>query len=357
MAPWLKGILLIAVIAALVYAVTYRTEERPRMWNSSHTDDGLIPPADQIRLSTTAQSTAEADEVMGTNGTKAIVALESLPNLVETKGISHAIGSALRPAMYLRFTRRPLRDVVEAYAAMWNHHSGPYEVLALGTQGWRHVLQCRAKEVEKVACSIDVVTNIQLEYDQQQALHKLNRGCAELARRLDAKTEGKIDESTITRTTDSLRALRKEVDTSIDIKIVASNHPFQAREVHRIARSLGFVRSDFGSYAWYNESDFGYDILITIRPGDEPFQFNFTDPYTTYTVLTFGFDLDQVPLPELVAQRMWTAVATFKNQLGGRIEDMNSQEIDQAWLRSRVHSAVQKLEGTGLLVQAKAVGQ
>lgn len=102
------------------------------------------PPPNKARsespvvLTTTGQSTAQADRVMG-GGKADVERLETLPRLEELERPAREPGAELRPALFLTFEARTKEQVVQAYAAMWKNHAGDYEVLVPSSGGWHHV--------------------------------------------------------------------------------------------------------------------------------------------------------------------------------------------------------------------------
>jgi hypothetical protein len=284
---------------------------------------------------------------------KNIDALPPLPELEEIEAPEHEPGASLRPAVFLTFEERTRKEVVAAYAKMWKKHAGSYQVLIPVAEGWRNVLQNQETKARKLACSIDVVEAIQLEDDMAAAVKSLRAGCAELARELKASAKGRIDAKAVRSLAVELQALRKKAGTSVNVSVVAGEKGYRAADGHRIARALGFGRSDFGSYAWYNESDIGYDILISLRPDDKPYRFDFKDPNKTYSSLGLGSDLDQVPVPHIVMDRLLTTAATFVKHLGGHLADKNGKRIAPAALKARASKAIATLRPKGLLVPAR----
>jgi len=284
---------------------------------------------------------------------KNIEALPPLPELEEIEAPEHEPGSSLRPAVFLTFEERTLKEVVAAYARMWKKHAGSYEVIIPAADGWRHVLHNKETKARKLACAIDVVETLQLENDMGAAVKSLRAGCAELARELKASAKGRIDAKAVRSLAVELQALRKKSGISVDVSVVAGKKGYRAADVHRIARALGLGRSDFGSYAWYNESDIGYDILISLRPDNDPYRFDFSDPNKTYSALGLGSDLDQVPVPHIVLERLLTTAATFATQLGGHLADKNGKRITPATLKARASKAIETLRPKGLLVPAR----
>lgn len=316
------------------------------------------PPAKAARsasglvISTTGQSTERADKVMG-RGKAGIERLASLPELEQVETPEREPGARLRPAMFLTFEERTKAQVVQAYASMWKRHAGGYEVLVPSPDGWQHVLQPPDYRTRKLACAIDVITSLQLHDDFARATESLRAGCAELARSLSAKIHGQVVPKALGDLTASLKALRKKVGTEVKIDVLAPAGGFRAADVHRVARALGFLRSDLGSYAWYNPTDIGTDRLTIIRPTDEPYVFDFAAPDKTYSGITLWFELDSVPVPQIVVERLLTAAAVFARQLGGRLVDAGGKRLDPAALEDRVAKAIDLLGPKGLLVPAR----
>ncbi len=263
-----------------------------RIASSSSTDTPKAPepltaqPA--IVLSTTKQATKHADDVMGNSGDSVTHTLEPLPPIEAVESDDRKVGSALRPAVFLHFGERPRSAVVAAYTKMWKKHSGAWDVLVLDARGYRPVLDKPKKpdpseKVERLACTIDIVQTMRLKEDEKVAVRKLSSGCVDLAIRLHAKTEsGTISSETVSKTIDKLARLRDGAGASVDVQLVSDSKPFRAVDVHRVARALGFERSDFGSYAWYNPTDIGHDVVLTMRPTEAPNQFDFEKSSGSY---------------------------------------------------------------------------
>jgi hypothetical protein len=330
---------------------TAACQEKPPDPEPAPTEPASDP---ELLLITTGESTRRADRVMGPGKKmEAIDELPAMPELEEIEAPDQEPGGTLRPAVFLSFKEQPRKEIVEAYARMWKKHAGSYEILIPGSQGWLHVLQSSADKADRLACAIDVIDAIRLEEDIAAAARALEAGCADLARELKASSQGKLDAKRVLRLTAELETFRKSVGASVDVQIVAGEQGYRAADVHWIARSLGFVWSDFGSYAWYNESDIGHDILITMRPGDAPYRFDFTDPDKTYSSIGFGFDLDEVPAPHIVMDRLLTAATMFQKHLGGHLVDARGKRAEVAILKARVSKAIGTLKRKGMLVPAR----
>jgi hypothetical protein len=352
-----------AVIAAMVAAGAYVLTVRrgAPTDGKQHSTTQNLPMANDVAFSNTGAATADADRVMGYTGAGSVRPLAPLPELEgeDTEagtGDRSDIGSAMRPAVYVRFAARPIAEVVDAYAAMWKVHAGEYEVAARTSSGWTPVLEVQASSrVTELACSVDILVDVQIGVDTVRAVEKLQAGCPDLARRLGATIEGTLDVASIERANAELHAARENARPEIELILASSGRRFTGRDVHRVARGLGFVRSDLGSYAWLNPSGIGYDLLLVMRPGDAGFELDFSRPDATYESLTIGFDADQVPVPALVAQRLWTAADAVCRELGCGITDVDRKEIRQAALDARVQATIGKLAPFGMLVPAHAV--
>lgn len=285
-----------------------------------------------------------------------IAKLSPLPPIDRIPKQVPKVGSRLRPALFLGFREKPLVVVTQAYSATWRTYSGAWAVLIDGKSGFQPVLESPTEKVTRVACTMDLVRAAQLEDDPTIALEKLIAGCKNLGFRLGAKPAGALNENVVKGRVEKLSSLRKEAGAVVDVQLVSEAKAFRAQDVYRIAEALGFLRSDFGSFAWSNTTGVGSDRLITLRPASAPFQFDFERSSGSYAALSFGFDIDEVPLPDLVAERMLTAIATFRKHVGGHLENAQGKPIEDAEIRRGVKSSIDKLEGSGLLVPVKMAG-
>lgn len=264
-------------------------------------------------------------------------------------------GSVLHPAVMLSLPAPTTGEqLVAAYRRAYDELGGIYAWMPLAEtdMGWRvFVLAEDVDSTERVACGLDLRTAVLLEYDVGIALARLQRGCAILQEELGG-TLGPLLDDTILERGERLRAL---VEQHGEIRLLFTQPDgFLFRDVHRAVRSLGLIRSDFGSYAWYNEQDWGHDRLIVVEPGIHPAVQEGADDRTPDVLVSFR--LAQVPLPEHVAERVWQVAATLEQALGAppRVvppgvygDGPGVVPIDRTSYRERVETALAALRREG----------
>ncbi len=264
-------------------------------------------PTPTIRVSTTGAQTESADERWG-GPADGVRPLPPIPLLVSRPA---EVGSRTHPAQYLTF-ERPITGVrlAAAYHDMYERYDGlsGWLPLAETPDGWHDfVSPTGVEQTRRVACATDLLLSATI--DDVMSVENLTTGCAFLQRALGGTLGPALDAATVQRDFEALVTAVRERGR-LELRFRGPNG-FDRRSVHRVARALGFVRSDFGTYAVYNEQRIGHDRLILLDIGvhaDAP------DARTNDMVLTVNLPL--VPAPIHVAARMWWAAEAFAEELG-----------------------------------------
>lgn len=298
--------IVLACLALGVGCVATASPE-PVTVTTSHRHETAELEEPSIRFSTTGGDTESADERWG-GPAEGVSPLPPLPLLARRPS---TIGGRTHPAQYLTFDQ-PISGVrlAAAYHEMYERYDGMSGWLPLAetANGWKDfVTPDGVDQTRRVACATDLLLSATI--DDVISVENLTTGCAFLQRALGGTLGPALDASAVERDFEALVTAARERGR-LELRFRAPNG-FDRRAVHRVARALGFVRSDFGTYAVYNEQPVGHDRLVLLDIGTHAESPN---PRTNDIVLTVNLPL--VPAPIHVAARMWWAAEAFQRELG-----------------------------------------
>ncbi|MGE0791260.1 MAG: hypothetical protein AB7S26_36640 [Sandaracinaceae bacterium] len=299
-----------SVSVAILLSGCGERESAPAPSSASPLDD--FAESQGLRLSNSGADTERADAVLG--GPASVQPLDALPRLAQSD--SRAPGSPLHPARFIELAE-PVSG--ERLAAAYQHAYDELDgmngwfPLAETADGWADIVTgSQVTTSRRVACGIDLIEAMQLEDDVEQGLRELGVGCARLHRELGGRLGAPLDEHAILEQARRMAAVA-DAHGLIELRFWRPGG-FRFRDVHATLRGLGLTRSDFGSYAWYNDQPLGFDRLIVVDPGIHPDAIESDEDRTPD--FTVRLSLLDVPLPHVVAERTWTVAETLQRRLG-----------------------------------------
>ncbi len=305
-----------------------------------------------IVVGSSGETTRRADERFGRPGATS-TALQPLPPLTHVS--MNAPGSELHPAIMLKLPDDVSPAVLEAAYAHAYQRLGNMDgwfPLADTADGWRDfVIADHARPSRRIACAIDLLDAASQDLDVASGLRALHRGCDLLRDVLGGHVRAALDDAAVLRAANRIRRAAMQ-HGALALQFTAPDGlPFV--RVHTTARSLGFTRSDFGGYAWYNDQQVGHDQLLLLDPGVHPDQVESVDARTPS--ITLRVNLMSVPLPDVVGERMWRAAVALERELGtaprwfdvhdARVSDRTPVTAER--FRARLDQAVAALRAVG----------
>lgn len=307
-------------------------------------------PEPELVVSSSASDTERADARFGVPSGDGAHELAPLPPL--RWGEASDPGSPLHPAVFLELPASARgAQLAAAYRRVYEELDGMngWMPLAETPAGWRDFVTGRdVVEARRIACGIDLLEAVRLEADVDVGVRELAAGCRRLHELLGGELGPPLDERAV-RDAGARMARALETHGVLRLRFRAPDG-FAMRDVHGTARALGFQRSDFGTYAWYNAQDVGHDRLLVIDPGVHPDHADGADARTPDVVLTI--ELSSVPVPEIVGERMWQTARALERALGvaprwAVLGEPDGDVPDEASFRARIERSITALRAAG----------